>query len=297
MAWLRVAMAASLIALVSAIRRLRPTDRDIPVPAVLSQQTFHALQAALGVRATGPVRQTHVYPLSGRLFGLCGSSFGGAFRKDRAGGRREYRCKGARHTRVETRCTVLQRIDAEAVERAVWEAVSGVLSEPERLVAMAQDFLGLRDQRVGVERDQLAVTDGKIAGLEKAVATAYAQAFKGGLDGPALEAATGQLSTELAALRRHRDQMEAWQADAAAESDRMRRLRELADVAHRRMHSMSLEEKAAVLDLLDVRVFVAGYSPLQLRIEGVVHDGVSEGLDGRATEVVGPQGLEPCPPD
>lgn len=270
---------------------------EIQTPIVLDRETFDALQTALGVRSAGPVRQTHTYPLSGRLIGICGEAFIGAFRKDRGGGRREYRCKGARHTRSRNRCEDVQRIIADQIEDAVWGEVSGVLSEPKRLLAMAHDYLGLRGQQVEVERDQIEVIDSKIASLERAVANAYTEGLKVGLDGSALKLATTQLNEELAAARRHRAQMEAWQADAEAESSRMRKLWELADAAHRRMADMSPEEKATVLDLLDVRVQVTGYAPLRIRIQGVVDEGLLDDLDNRASGVVGRQGLEPCPPD
>jgi len=76
----------------------------------------------------------------------------------------------------------------------------------------------------------------------------------------------------------------------------MRQLWDLAEVAHERLASMTVEEKRAVLALLDVRVHVQGYDPLRVHIEGFVKDGLS--LDeAREPSRVGPQGLEPCPPD
>jgi hypothetical protein len=91
-------------------------------------------------------------------------------------------------------------------------------------------------------------------------------------------------------------QLESWRADQEAESSRMRQLWDLAEVAHERLASMTVEEKRAVLALLDVRVHVQGYDPLRVHIEGFVKDGLS--LDeAREPSRVGPQGLEPCPPD
>ena len=76
----------------------------------------------------------------------------------------------------------------------------------------------------------------------------------------------------------------------------MRQLWDLAEVAHERLASMTVEEKRTVLGLLDVRVHVQGYDPLRVHIEGFVKDGLS--LDAaREPAQVGPQGLEPCPPD
>jgi hypothetical protein len=163
------------------------------------------------------------------------------------------------------------------------EARSGTATPPSPTIALA---LG---DALGVPIEYLCVGPGGLA--------AYTEGLKGGLDIAALKAATEQLNEELASLRRRRSQIEAWQVDAEAESARIRKLWELAEVAHRRMAGMSLEEKKAILDLLDVRVVVTGYRPLQIRIEGVVHDGLLDRFEGSATTVVGRQGLEPCPPD
>ena len=43
----------------------------------------------------------------------------------------------------------------------------------------------------------------------------------------------------------------------------MRQLWDLAEVAHERLASMTVEEKRTVLGLLDVRVHVQGYDPYE----------------------------------
>lgn len=164
-------------------------------------------------------------------------------------------------------------------------------------MSLARDYLGLRGQQMGVEKDQLAVAESKVTALEKAVANAYTEGLKGGLDIGALRVATAALTEELEALRRHRAQLEAWAADAAAESQRMKRLWEMAETAHRRMAHMTLEERKTMLELLDVRVDVQGHAPLRLRVRGVIDDDALDTGDGvlkwRGPQV-GRQGLEFC---
>jgi site-specific DNA recombinase len=266
----------------------------LAVPPVLLPDEYGALQAALGETKRGPVRGRHFYLLSGRLFGLCGQPFAGVYRNDR--GWRQYRCRGARHEQGMPRCDDRHRVYADAIEGAVWDEVAALLGTPERLLSMASDYLGLRTEQATTERDQIAVVDSKIAALERSLATAYASGLKAGLDDEALSLAVTQLNEELAALRRHRAQLEAWRADAEAVSVRMRRLWELAESAHRRLDTMEPQERRAVLALLDVRVRVTSYDPLTVRIEGCVHEGLSL-EDPREPALVGPQGLEPCPPD
>ena len=116
------------------------------------------------------------------------------------------------------------------------------------------------------------------------------------LDSGALKRAVAELNDDLGAARRHWVQLESWRADQEAESSRVRQLWDLAEVAHERLASMTVEEKRTVLGLLDVRVHVQGYDPLRIHIEGFVKDGLS--LDAaREPAQVAPQELEPCPPD
>lgn len=100
------------------------------------------------------------------------------------------------------------------------------------------------------------------------------------------------------ALRRHRSQLEGWQQEAVAQSAQKRRLWELADLAAARLRTMSPEEKAVVLDLLEIKVTLADERPpVRLRIEGsrlrrdrVCHEGRRRGV---LRERVGRQGIEP----
>ena len=168
---------------------------------------------------------------------------------------------------------------------------------------MATDYLGTRGERIEVERDQAATLDSKIAKLERAAASVLSEGAKAGLDAAAIRLASANLNEELAALRRHREQVEGWRAEAVAEGDRVRQLWELAEVAQQRLHSMTSAQQAEVYDLLQLRVHISGYCPLTLRIEGSVCSAASlsqvRGGKGatRAPKVVGRQGLEPCPPD
>ncbi len=109
--------------------------------------------------------------------------------------------------------------------------------------------------------------------------------------------ASASLDEELEALRRHRRQTEAWTLDSRNESDRVRQLWELADIAHLRLSSMSEQEKAAVLDLLDVRVRVLDHGkrliPPRITIEGTVfYELLTEQMSGDLVSA-GPPVLAP----
>lgn len=265
---------------------------EIPVPSLLDPATFERLHQVINSTANGPREAAQFYPLSGRLFGTCGAPFGGVYRKDR--GWRQYRCRNSRNG-VADRCDDRVRLHADEIEELVWSEVVKVLSDPERLLELATGYLGKREQQVGVERDQAATLDAKIAKLERAAASALTEGLKAGLDAAAIKLATADLNEELAALRRHRTQVDAWRADAVAEGERVRQLWELAEVAQRRFGTMTPTEKAEIYDLLQVRVHLTRTHPLAFRIEGAVpvEEALAQvrgGADARRVPpVVGPQ--------
>jgi len=254
---------------------------EVGIPAILTPARFVSLQKVLASTSTGPRKNRHVYPLSGRLFGICGGPFHGVYRRDRQ--LRQYRCRGSR-PEAAVRC-VDKRLMADDIEEVVWGAVTGLLGEPNRLLAMAEDFLGLRGAEVVLEHDQLETVDARIANLNKALGERAAEALKAGVPASAIKAAAEQLETELAALHRHRNQIESWRRTTAQASDRVRQLWELAETAHARLGDLSVEEEALVLDLLDVRVTVSEHAtrsaPARVRIEGTVFDELlHSGLEG-----------------
>ncbi len=234
---------------------------DLQIPAVLSEERHAQLLTAL--EATSITRgESRTYPLSTRLYGPCGNRFTGVWRKDR--GTRTYRCNGDRWVEVlpegQEKCGC-RRLNAELVEQAVWGAVCDLLAQPERLVAMARDYLELRGSQILAERDVAESVEARLERLEAAIATAYAQGLKAGLAPKMLKAATQELEGERDALVRHQAQLETWRGENAAESRRMRNLWALADEAHTRLlGGMTPEEQAQVLALLQVRVTVLDWT-------------------------------------
>lgn len=275
----------------------------VQIPAILSPERHQALLIALASTSTVRAHSSY-YLLSGRLFGRCGARFHGVNRHDR--GLRQYRCNDSR-CEVENRCDC-RRLNADDVEFVVWEAVTDLLSAPDRLLALAHDYLGMRKDQVKVERSQIEDVDRRITKLERTLAERVTEYLKAGVDAGAVRAATSELDGELTALRRHRETLHRWTAENTQASQRMQRLWELADRAHTRLSTMEPHERRIVLDLLDVRVTVTGWTTCthcagrgkvrggsggipcavcratravpSLRIEGTVWDALLDALDG-----------------
>jgi DNA invertase Pin-like site-specific DNA recombinase len=248
--------------------------RRIVVPDILTEERFAEVQAVLEATGSGPQRERdHVYPLSLRLFGMCGAPYRGVYRKELATPRRYYTCKNKDWEQRATRCED-RALHAEDIEYVVWEQVCDVLSQPERLLSLAEEYLGLRGQQVEFERDSVADLDAQIAKQEKVLTENVVEAVKAGQSASVIQSVTAQLTNELDALRRHRKMLDSWREESARESQRMRHLWELAEGAHKRLPHMSPQEQKEMLDLLDVRVTVLEHgtkeSPTRVRVEGVV---------------------------
>jgi site-specific DNA recombinase len=227
----------------------------VEVPALITPERERQLQAALARTASPHVHDQFYVFAKGTVKGRCGANYFGTYWRVR--GYRQYQCVGTTWD-AEDRCDC-RRIDADQLEGAVWAEVTALLSDPERLLSMARDYLGLRREQVGVERGQLATVRSKIARLERSLSETVVEYAKAGLPAAALTEATRALQDELQSLRDHEARLEAWQAENVAESGRMRRLWELADLAATRLATMTPQQRRHVLALLDVRVTVLGW--------------------------------------
>jgi DNA invertase Pin-like site-specific DNA recombinase len=219
---------------------------------IISESQYAALQQVLSVRSRGGRRENRAYPLAGRLHCPCGDHYTGAYREDRD--LRQYRCRASLWTVVERSRCYAHRLDADWVEAETWRAITALLSDPEKLIALAQDYLGLRGPQIRVERDEVAATEARITRLE----TALVSAVKDGLisDVSASAKLVAELEQDLKDAKQVHADLLQWQKESATESRRVRGLWELADSAAPRLASMTAMERAEVIALLDVQVNV-----------------------------------------
>jgi DNA invertase Pin-like site-specific DNA recombinase len=248
-----------------------PIELALPDPP-LTPAEWEALQAALARREYGEKAPAKCYPCSGATT-ACGSRLGGVWRADRD--LRQYRCSSSKwtadHTRPRCDCS---RIDADWLDERVWGAVVRLLADPNRLLDMARDFLGLRESTAAGADAELAEVTRRIASADRAMVTRTADALRAGVPAGVLAQALAEIESEADALRAHRDRLLAAQADAAADADRASALARLAEHARTRLPHLTLPERAEVLRLLSVRVTLLDPSPRPaLRIEGEVPGG------------------------
>lgn len=138
-------------------------------------------------------------------------------------------------------------------------------------MSLAQDYLGLRAEQVGVEHDELGALHANIERLKKQQTTTLVELVRRGVDADAVEEAIKVVGSDLQAARARLAEVEAWAADSRVESAKMRGVWELAEVAQSRLESMTTAQRALVFALLDIQVTVLDDTRRPaLRIEGRV---------------------------
>lgn len=233
---------------------------EIPLPPIFTDQEIADLQRVIrqGNGSRTPQRDGAVYPVSGRLIGLCGAHYTGYWRKDRD--HRMYRCTG--------KCSCSQ-IDADALEERLWQDVCRLLGSPEQLQAMSEDWAALTGSTRINTADRIAELDQQIEEQLDTIALTTRMAAKQAagrrLDPEAAEAAVERavrpLQKELDDLEKQRAEVVSWQRENEAAATRAADLQQLAELARTQLQDLTPLEQREVIQLLDLRVYIIGSVP------------------------------------
>ncbi|TNM37402.1 hypothetical protein FHP29_16350 [Nocardioides albidus] len=260
---------------------------ELPDPP-LSEERWLALQNRLAQRASGPKTAKATYPNS-LAATPCGGRLGGIKFGDRP---RSYRCTGMKWKPGPHEKCGCKVIRADWLDFQVWHAVVEVLSDPERLLSLAADYIGFRAEADEPEADTVERIRRRIETLEKNRREKVVEYLRAGIEADLVNEAVAQVDAEIDQARAVLVQMEAHRADAYSEQQRARSLEELARHAAERLPNMTLDEQAEVLRLLRVKVSVLEQAKEpSLSVEGVVPGGVdlfAAGEDGPQTAPGGP---------
>ncbi|MFP5317189.1 MAG: recombinase family protein [Acidimicrobiia bacterium] len=235
---------------------------EVEIPAILTPERHELLRTALARTSRGPgaTARKSTYLLVGRIHSACGGTMHGVRRRDR--NTRVYRCLNDRAEAYE-RCEC-RRCDADSLESVVWSEVLSVLTDPDRIVALAQTALDARGPAEAVEGEDIHALDRRIARLERALGSTVADLLRRGMDPAVITVASAELDADLVRLREHRARVATWQEVTREKADRMQRLWELARRARELLATPTPEMQRRILDLLDVRVRVVGWELCEL---------------------------------
>lgn len=245
----------------------------IDLDPIFDPLELELLNKALERTAMGPrLNGEATHPLSKHLVGLCGAYYTGVSRTGRLA-EAAYRCTGkVRKNGKSQKCECAQ-INAEALENRVWSEVCELLSDPERLEAMADEWVQAAKANEVDYAARIIALDEQIADQDATISVtmtaAARQAARKKLDKKAaaefVDNAVRPLNEELDRLEKLRDVAIEWQKDTEASVNRARDLRVLSKMASRRLHLMNAREQAEVMHLLDVRVTILGEIPRRTR--------------------------------
>lgn len=151
----------------------------------------------------------------------------------------------------------------------MWSEITDLLTDKQRLLALAQEYLGLRVEQVGIEQDELGTLTTQVKKLERAQKETLIALLRRGFDADDIEDATAAVAADLQAVRQRIAEVEAWAADSNAQSVKVMTVWQLVETASERLANMSLAEQAQVLEVLNVKFTVldASKNPA-LRVEG-----------------------------
>jgi DNA invertase Pin-like site-specific DNA recombinase len=240
---------------------------EIKLPEILPRERVNAARAA--VKRLGKFRTAtsgRDYLVTKRLIGRCGNAYIGA-QNQAEGQAAVYRCNGSvgHDTRGKQKCGCPQ-IQAEAVERFVWDAVVIGLKDRETLRALADQWLGSIPERSENYRRRIDELETAIAKKRKSrkskilAMMAIAEDDDGNVDQEmvrelktALMKQEQELDAELVNVRK-------WLAKAESEEQRVADVLALADQISPRLEELTPRQRRDVIELFDVKVVVTEHA-------------------------------------
>ncbi|MFF4818103.1 recombinase family protein [Kitasatospora sp. NPDC001309] len=227
----------------------------IPVPHFLSEDEMVYLRTVKSGRARGEKAARFGYPLSGRLYGLCGSHYHG-HKNDKDGKYRNYECNGRKEAYPGAPVCSDKHIDATALEKHVWEQVCASFGSVDRLTELAADWVGSAQGDKSSHIERIADLDKQIEDMNAAITAVIISSAKAKQSADAIAAATAALNEELAQLEELRNEAAAWLEENNLAEERANSLLSLARDSKDRLPKLDADGQTSFYGLLDIRVYL-----------------------------------------
>lgn len=234
----------------------------IELPRILTEEQSAELQRKVAETAKHSSGQRSLYPLSGRVVGLCGRTYSGfGYASSEREYARFYRCSGGAPRDLSQKSCGCSRIDADALEKHVWKHVTEIASDSKKLQELAGEWIGMAEGDASALVDRLADLDQQIEGMNASITAVIVATAKQSKAADAIEAATAVLHEELQQLQNLRDEAAEWLAEMQESDQRTRDLIALATMAQKSFPDMAPEQQAAILSMLELKVTITGPVP------------------------------------
>lgn len=228
---------------------------SIPIPAILEQGRWDALQAILRAPQT-PDRQNKYYPLSGFLRCACGGSLSGVYRKERD--LRFYQCsRVASFYTHDQRCPHRPRyLPADQLETTIWAEIRSLLTNPDRLRQAAQQHITTTLADAPLRAGQRATISHRLDQLDLEETGIIRARGRDEITAHQLELTLDQIRDERATLKGHLAQLDAWDTERRASTARLSQLDHLAHQATKNLAHATPQDQHRVYELLDLHIEV-----------------------------------------
>lgn len=223
-------------------------DTDLIIPL----ERLYEVREALRGRSWNKSGPHHYYPLTKRVFGLCGNHYIGQY--DNVKDERFYRCSGGK------KCTD-SSIPAQPLEDVVWLSLAGFLENKEKLRELADEWIGDAPDYREAYVERLAELDKEMASIRGFLATQLVELSAAGVDPLAIAAASESMTAKLKEKQsQHADATEML-AEAESNFQRSVDIQSLIDLASFNLVAFGPREKSELMNLLDIKVRLVGEVP------------------------------------
>jgi DNA invertase Pin-like site-specific DNA recombinase len=262
-------------------RGLSEGQYEIDIERIITPQEHTQLHAILTGKSWTRAERVRFFLLSrGVLVSECGLNRYGKDRKGR--GTYSYLCMGNPHNGgpgPKGKSCDCRSIPGAWLDGVVWSEVHRLFADPDHLVALADEYVQ-RQNQAGAP-DDLGEIERQIAQLTEERTTIGVKKLREGVDPSLVNAAVAQIDGELAGLAARAKRAKSAAQQKGEAQGRLAQLRTMATRASERLDKLTDQERRVVLDALELRVEVLGWSPC----------GTCEGRG----KVKGGKGGLPCP--
>lgn len=229
-------------------------------PLFENEEDRKALEAVLEDLKGKPRTSYSNHLLSGHLFSLCGSSRYGVSRTHMDDF--IYRCSNQATAAEGHTC---KQIDGEETEKVVWDEVSKLLTDPEQIKGIIDDWLGTIPERAESYRARLKEIDEKLNRLRntrrKKIAALVASLDEDDdNDQELINEIKEQIAEKEKELREEQERITEWLEESEQKEERADHLRSTIDRVGANVQNLSKADKKGVLELLRIRVQIVGDS-------------------------------------
>ncbi|MFB8351037.1 recombinase family protein [Streptomyces niveus] len=236
------------------------TSYRLELPQLMSEDRRKALEAVLEDMKGGPRTSYSNHLLSGHLISLCGHArFGTARAKQNDV---VYRCSNSAAIKEGHDC---RGIPGKEVEEVVWGEVAKLLTDPDAIKGLVDEWLGSVPERAESYRTRLGEIDGMLHKLRntrrKKIAMLVASLDEDDeSDQELINELKDEIATKEKKLREEQERITEWLEDAEHKEERADSMRALVDRVGSNVNGLGVPDKKRILELLRVRVEIVGES-------------------------------------